>query len=92
MERKEIEEKVRGILIDDLEDLVRDLFVNGSLCEEVFSSQEFRSLSEYDRGSQINQLVRNIADHTVGCHSACGIGSAALDGHHDLGDVCRLTL
>ena len=50
------------------------------------------SLSENNRTSQIDDFIGHIADDTIRCQTAGRIGSAALNSHHIVGDIHRLTL
>ena len=51
--------------VNNVKYLLSHLQRNGTPRKQMLSAQEFRCLSEDDRGSKVNQLVRHIADNVV---------------------------
>ena len=78
------------VVVDDLEDVVRNLFVLRATGEDVLGAKELGCLAQHGGGAMVDEPVGDLADQRVGAKAARGVGAAAVGAEDELGDVSGL--
>ncbi len=75
------------VVVDDLEDLVRNLLVLRTTGEDVLGAKELGRLAQHGGGAVVDEPIGDLADQRVGAKTAGGVGSATVGAEDELGDV-----
>lgn len=78
------------VVVDDLEDVVRNLLVLRAAGEDVLGAKELGRLAQHGGGTMVDEPVGDLADQRIGAKAARGVGAAAVGAEDELGDVSGL--
>ena len=84
--------KVRLVIPADFDDLIMDLLGGAPPGQNVLGAHEFDRLGDHGGGAEVHKAVAEVADGGIGAEAAGRVAAAALNAHHQAGDVAGFPL